>query len=68
MKNVVAWAATLVATITQFSDQHSSRVSSQLIKGITRVLQKLFRYFNGTSIKTFFVPLLSVWLVNFSLR
>ena len=30
------------------------RLTSQLIKGISRVLQKLLRYFNGTIISTYF--------------
>ena len=32
------------------------RLISQLIKGISRVLQKLIKYFNGIIISTFFVP------------
>ena len=51
----------------QFSDQFRSRVISQLCKGIARVFQKLLRYFNGTIISTFFVPLFPVWSVNFIL-
>ena len=31
------------------------RLISQLIKGISRVLQKLLKYFNGTIISTSFV-------------
>ena len=31
------------------------RLISQLIKGISRVLQKLIQYFNGTTILTTFV-------------
>ena len=31
------------------------RLISQLIKGISRVLQKLLKYFNDTAILTFFV-------------
>ena len=31
------------------------RLISQLIKGISRVLQKLLKYFNGTAILTSFV-------------
>ena len=30
------------------------RLISQLINGISRVLQKLLRFFNGTAISTFF--------------
>ena len=36
------------------------RLSSQLIKGISRVHQKLFKYFNGTIISTIFLPPSSV--------
>ena len=39
-------------------DQVRSRLISQLIKGISKVLQKLFRCFNGTIVLTFFIPLL----------
>ena len=66
IENVVAWTATSVATITQFSNQIRSRLISQLIKSIWRVLQKLLRYFNGTILSTFFVSLLPVWPVIFS--
>ena len=31
------------------------RLTSQLINSISRVLQKLLKYFNGTDILTFFV-------------
>ena len=43
--------------IAQFLDQGRISLVSQLIKGISRVLQKLLRYFNGTVISTFFVTL-----------
>ena len=68
IENVVAWASTSVAIITQFSDQFVSRVISLLIKGISRVLQKLLRYFECTIISRFFVPLSLVWPVSLSLR
>ena len=48
-----SWAAAIVATISQFSYQFRSRLISQLIKGISSVLQKLLRYCNGTIISTF---------------
>ena len=38
----------------QFSDQVKMRLISQLINGISRVLQKLLKYFNSTIIPTFF--------------
>ena len=31
------------------------RLTSQLIKGISRVLQKLLNYFNGTIISTYYI-------------
>ena len=43
------------SVITQFTDQVSCRLIPQLIKGISRVLQTLLRYFNGTNISTSFV-------------
>ena len=36
-------------------EQVKSRIISQLINGISRVLQKLLKYFKGTTISTFFV-------------
>ena len=41
--------------ITQFLDQVKSKLISQLINGISRALQKLFKYFNETAILTSFV-------------
>ena len=48
--------ASLVAllVITQFSDQLKIRFISQLINGISSVLQKLLKYFDGTTISTSF--------------
>ena len=66
IENVVAWAATLVITVTHFSDQFRSRVLSHLIKSISRVFQKFLRWFNGTIIWAFFVLLSPVWPINFS--
>ena len=43
------------------------RLSSQLINGISRVLQKLLSYFNGTIISTPSVTSLPVSLINFCL-
>ena len=40
----------------QFSDQVRKRLISQLINGISTVLQNLLRYFSGTHISEFFVP------------
>ena len=41
--------------MTQFADQVSIRFISQLIKGISRVLQQVLKYFKGTAILTSFV-------------
>ena len=68
IENVAPWFATSVETITQFADQVKIRLISQLVKGISRVLQKLPKYFNGTIISTSFVPSFSVWPVIFSLK
>ena len=45
----------LVLIITQFSDPVKISSTSQLIKGISRVLQKILKYFSGTIISTFSV-------------
>ena len=45
-----------LAIVKQFVDQVRIKLISQLINGISRVLQKLLRYFNGTIISTSFVP------------
>ena len=62
--NVVPVFATAVETITLFADQVKIRLTSQLIKGVSRVLQKLFKYFNGTMILTSCVKILTI-LTNF---
>ena len=67
--NVAPWFAILVDTTTQFADQVKMRLTSQLIKGISRVLQKLLKYFNGTIISTLSIsPSSSVWPVIFALE
>ena len=44
------------------------RLNSELIKGTPRALQKLLKYFNGTSISTSFsLPLLGTFPVFFIL-
>ena len=50
------------------ADQVTITLFSQLIKGISRVLQKMLKYFNGAIISTSFAPLLPVWPVIFSLK
>ena len=39
---------------TQFSDHVKVKDTSQLIKGLSRLLQKLLKYFNGATILRFF--------------
>ena len=46
--------------MTQFYDQFKSRVTSQFINGISRVLQELVKYFTGTTIFKFAIPELLV--------
>ena len=54
--------------ITQSSDHVKIRLTSQLIKSISSVFQKLLKYFNGTIISTSFVfPLFGVFPVTFTL-
>ena len=43
--------------VTQSAEEVRMRLISQLIKGISRVLQRLLKYFNDTVISTFFVLL-----------
>ena len=52
--------------IAQSLDQVKRRLSLQLINGISRVLQKLLKYFNGTIFSTSFLfPLLGVFYFIF---
>ena len=66
IQNIRAWAAALVVTIKLFWDQFRWKLILKLIKGIWRVLQKLLRYFNGTIISTFSLPLPPDWPAIFS--
>ena len=60
--------STVELVITQSLDHVKIRLTSQLIKGISSVLQKLLKYFNGTIISTSFVlPLSGVFPVIFTL-
>ena len=49
------FVASVVKEITQSSDQVKMRLISQLIDGNLRVLRKLLKYFNGTTISTSFL-------------
>ena len=54
--------------ITQADDYVKMRLTSQLINDLSRVFQKLLKYFNGTIIPTSFVlPSLGVFPVIFTL-
>ena len=58
----------LELVITQSLDHVNIRLTSQLINGISSVLQKLLKYFNGTIISTSFVlPAAGVFPVIFTL-
>ena len=54
--------------ITQVDDHIKIKLTSQLIKGISRVLKKLLKYFNRTIISTSFsLPAAGVFPVTFIL-
>ena len=53
--------------IAQFADQVTIRLISQLIKSISRVLQKLLNYFNGTANFSFIMRTLLVLSKKFNL-
>ena len=57
-----------VAIRTHFDDHVKIRLTSQLMKGFSKVVQKLLKYFSGTIISTFFVPLFPVLPVIFNLK
>ena len=52
----------------QLAHQVTVRLVFQLINGTSRVFQKLLKYFSGTIVSTFFVPLSAVELVAFYLN
>ena len=58
--------APVKVVMTQFSDKISMKFISQLISGISSVLQKLSKYFNRTVISTFLIlPAAGVLLAFF---
>ena len=68
MSVIASFVSPVAEEIIQSSDQVRMRLISQLIKGISRVLQKLLKYFNGTDISTSVVlPAAPVFPVIFSL-
>ena len=55
--------------ITQVDNYVKMTLTSQLMNGISRVLQKLLKYFNGTLVSTSFVlPSAGVFPVTFNLN
>ena len=52
----------------QLSDQVKIKLISQLIKGISRVLQNLLKYFKSTPIFRFLILSLSVLSINLDLN
>ena len=66
--NIVARFTAVLDDIKQFADQVRVRLISQFISNISRFLQKLLRYFNGTSLSTVFVPSLPIWSFTFLLK
>ena len=72
MKSFVSAAAKVVflstLEVSQFADQFNVRLISQLISGISKVLQKVHKYFNGPAISTFALSELSLLIVNLDLN
>ena len=66
--NVGSWLAIRLSIIKHVADQVKIRLISQLINGISNVLQKVLKYFNGALILTFFVPLFPVLSAFFVLN
>ena len=68
--NVGSWLAIRLSIIKHVADQVKIRLISQLINGISNVLQKVLKYFNGALILTFFVPpfpvLSAIFVLNLS--
>ena len=58
------WCSISALQMTQFAEKIRTRLISQMIKGIARVLQRFPRYFSGTAISTSAVPSLSVFFKN----
>ena len=70
---ITNFLASIAAETTPSADQVRMRLILQLISGISRLIQKLLKYFNGTAISTSFTfplfglfPLISVLNLNYS--
>ena len=61
MTSFGSWSSTAPATMIHFSDQVKKIFISQIVDGISGVLQKLLKYFNGTIIWISLVPSFPVW-------
>ena len=57
MSVILNFVSPVAEEITQVDDHVKIRLTSQLIKRISGVLQHLLKYFHGTAISTFFVLL-----------
>ena len=55
MSVILNFVSPVAEEITQSLDHVKMRLTSQFINGISRVLQKLLKCFNGAAISTFFV-------------
>ena len=67
--HIIAKAVTLFPSeITQFSDQVRIRLICQLIKDISRVIQKLLKYFDSTAISALIIPALLILFKNLDLN
>ena len=55
--NVGSWLAIGASVIEHTADHVRMKLISQLINGISKVLLKLLKYFNGTLFLTLFAPL-----------
>ena len=65
---ILNFVSPVAEEITQVGDHVKIRLTSQLINGIPRVLQKLLKSFNGTIVSASFVlPAAGVFPVNFIL-
>ena len=53
---------------TRFADQVKIRLTSKLIKGISRVIQKLLTYFNGTATFASIIPVVLLLFMNLALN
>ena len=66
MSLILSFVSPVAEEVIQFDDQVKIRLTSQLTNDISRVLQKLLKFFNGTIISTsFLLPAAGVFPVIF---